>query len=150
MGGYFAYTEYKESGIEWLGNIPTRWNPIPLKFLVSTRKGIAFKSSDFIDAGCKVVKASDIKNNTILDSNFFIDEGFKSFFPKAILQKEEIVISTVGSNPDVKNSAVGQVGVVPEYLNESLLNQNTVVFTSQFSTSIQNRFLFYVLISTPY
>ena len=150
MGGYLAYTEYKDSGMEWLGKIPTSWNPIPLKFLVATRKGIAFKSSDFIDSGCKVVKASDIKNNTILDSAFFIDESFKSLFPKAILQKEEIVISTVGSNPDVKNSAVGQIGVVPEYLGESLLNQNTVVFTSKFSTSIQNRFLFYVLISTPY
>ena len=150
MGGYLAYTEYKDSGMEWLGKIPTSWNPIPLKFLVATRKGIAFKSSDFIDSGCKVVKASDIKNNTILDSAFFIDESFKSLFAKAILQKEEIVISTVGSNPDVKNSAVGQVGVVPEYLGESLLNQNTVVFTSKFSTSIQNRFLFYVLISTPY
>ena len=150
MGGYLAYAEYKDSEIEWLGKIPTSWNPIPLKFLVATRKGIAFKSSDFIDSGCKVVKASDIKNNTILNSAFFIDESLKSLFPKAILQKEEIVISTVGSNPDVKNSAVGQVGVVPEYLGESLLNQNTVVFTSKFSTSIQNRFLFYVLISTPY
>ncbi len=150
MGGYLAYTEYKNSGVEWLSEIPYSWNPIPLKFLVTTRKGVAFKSSDFIDTGCKVVKASDIKNNTILDSSFFIDESFRSIVPKAILKEGEIVISTVGSTPDVRNSAVGQVGVVPKYLNGSLLNQNTVVFSPISSNFIENKFLFYILISTPY
>lgn len=33
MGGYLAYTEYKDSGIEWLGRIPAHWDVKRLKFI---------------------------------------------------------------------------------------------------------------------
>lgn len=32
MSGYQAYPEYKDSGVEWLGNIPINWECIRLKF----------------------------------------------------------------------------------------------------------------------
>lgn len=32
MGGYLAYSEYKESGVEWLGEIPAHWIATVLKF----------------------------------------------------------------------------------------------------------------------
>jgi type I restriction enzyme S subunit len=35
MGGYLAYPEYKESGVEWLGKIPAHWGVKRLKFPVS-------------------------------------------------------------------------------------------------------------------
>ena len=31
MGGYLAYAEYKDSGIEWLGNVPLHWEVKRLK-----------------------------------------------------------------------------------------------------------------------
>jgi len=36
MGGYLAYPEYKESGVEWLGKIPAHWESKRLRFLVLT------------------------------------------------------------------------------------------------------------------
>ena len=120
MGNYQAYEKYKDSGVEWLGEIPEKWNIIPLKFLISTRKGVAFKSSDFTYAGCQVVRATDIKSYSILESDIYLNESFKSEYPKAVLQESEIILSTVGSNPDVKNSAVGQVGIVPMQLHQCL------------------------------
>lgn len=38
-GKYQAYPEYKNSGVEWLGKIPTHWNCVRLKY-VATLKGI--------------------------------------------------------------------------------------------------------------
>ena len=32
MAKYQKYTEYKDSGIEWLGEIPNHWNVGNLKF----------------------------------------------------------------------------------------------------------------------
>jgi type I restriction enzyme, S subunit len=149
MGKYRGYEKYKESGVEWLGEIPDSWGIIPFNFLINTRKGIAFKSSDFIDAGCRVIKASDIKNHSILESNIYLDDHFKKEYPKAVLQEGEIVLSTVGSIPTVKNSAVGQVGIVPKNLSQCLLNQNTVIFKAN-EKKLLNKFLFYILISNRY
>ena len=56
----------------------------------------------------------------------------------------DIVLSTVGSTPDVKNSAVGQLGYVPAELEGSLLNQNTVVFSSN-SNMLEQFYLFLLL-----
>lgn len=149
MGKYQGYEKYKDSEVEWLGEIPETWQMIRFKFLIDTRKGVAFKSSDFIDIGCRVVKASDIKNYSILESDIYLDPFFKKEYPKAILKEGEIVLSTVGSTPDVKNSAVGQVAIVPKNLNQCLLNQNTVVFTPH-EAVLFNKFLFYILISNRY
>lgn len=134
----------KDSGVEWLGDVPEHWVVSPLKFYIDTRKGVAFKSVDFTDLGVKVVKASDIKEKTIRQSDVFLPVYFSETYPKAILSEGDIVISTVGSTPDVKNSAVGQIGMVPVELDGSLLNQNTVVFTPR-NNMLENLFLFYLI-----
>ncbi|WP_193049357.1 restriction endonuclease subunit S [Pseudoalteromonas undina] len=141
---YLAYPEYKDSGIEWLRKIPSHWRAIPLKLIVDTRKGVAFKSSDFTSEGVRVVKASDIKRLTINSSEVYLPASYISVYPKAVLRKGEIILSTVGSNPDVKNSAVGQIGVVPEHLHGTLLNQNTVVFEPN-KNIVHGMFLFKVI-----
>ncbi|HGU6359611.1 TPA: restriction endonuclease subunit S [Citrobacter farmeri] len=134
----------KDSGVEWLGEVPEHWTIPSLKYNISTRKGVAFKSSDFCDAGIRVVKASDIKKKTIISSDVFLPVCFSKEYPKAVLNFGDIVLSTVGSTPDVKNSAVGQLGYVPTELEGSLLNQNTVVFTSN-SNMLKQFYLFLIL-----
>ncbi|MGI9282921.1 MAG: hypothetical protein ACR2PX_25275 [Endozoicomonas sp.] len=34
-GKYEAYPEYRDSGVEWLGEVPKNWNARQLKFLCS-------------------------------------------------------------------------------------------------------------------
>ncbi|EPF0641618.1 hypothetical protein CGH86_06180 [Vibrio parahaemolyticus] len=134
----------KDFGVEWLGEVPEHWVISPLKLYISTRKGVAFKSADFCDSGIKVVKASDIKQKTIREPNIFLPTNFVNDFPNAVLNAGDIVLSTVGSAPEVKNSAVGQIGMVPNHLAGSLLNQNTVIFTPRNNLLSQN-FLFYLI-----
>ncbi len=38
-GKYQAYPEYKDSGVEWLGDVPKHWNARQLKFLCSYNDG---------------------------------------------------------------------------------------------------------------
>ncbi|PEH53861.1 restriction endonuclease subunit S [Yersinia kristensenii] len=139
----------KDSGVEWLGEVPEHWIVSPLKIHVFTRKGIAFKSTDFCHYGVRVVKASDIKQKSIQTSDVFLPELFALNYPKAILNSGDIVLSTVGSTPDVKNSAVGQIGLVPQNLNGSLLNQNTVVFSSR-PDVLNQSYLFFLIQTNVY
>ncbi|WP_159123294.1 restriction endonuclease subunit S [Acinetobacter variabilis] len=138
----------KDSGVEWLGQVPEHWVTLPLKLCIKTRKGVAFKAVDFCDFGIRVVKASDIKQKTIRESDVFLPEKYLTEYPKAILKEGELVLSTVGSTPDVKNSAVGQIGKVPKELNNSLLNQNTVVYSAK--KNLDQNFLFYVVQADSY
>jgi type I restriction enzyme S subunit len=148
-GRYQTYPEYKESSVEWSDNIPKSWVEVPLKLLVSTRKGVAFKSADFCETGCKVVKASDIKNLTIENSIVYLPETFKNLYPKAVLNAGNIILSTVGSAAHVKNSAVGQLGRLPKKLAGSLLNQNTVIFEPN-TGKISENYLFILLQMSAY
>jgi len=134
----------RDSGVEWLGEVPERWITMPLKLIIKTRKGVAFKSNDFCDLGVRVVKASDIKLLTIRASDVFLPQFFFEEYPKAVLRSGDIVLSTVGSNPDVRNSAVGQIGMVPNELDGTLLNQNTVVYDPN-ERIVVREYLFYVL-----
>ncbi|WP_407508070.1 restriction endonuclease subunit S [Acinetobacter baumannii] len=138
----------KDSGVEWLGEVPEHWKTLPLKLCVQTRKGVAFKAVDFCDSGIRVVKASDIKQKTIRESEVFLPDSYINEYPKAVLYTGDLVLSTVGSTPDVKNSAVGQIGKVPESLNGSLLNQNTVVFSA--NKLLDQGFLFYLVQTNSY
>ena len=42
-GKYQAYPEYKDSGVEWLGNVPKHWNVTRLKHMAQIRNGQDYK-----------------------------------------------------------------------------------------------------------
>jgi type I restriction enzyme S subunit len=46
MGGYLAYPEYKESGVEWLGAIPAHWKLLKIKRLTMVRRGASPRPID--------------------------------------------------------------------------------------------------------
>ncbi len=140
----------KPSGIDWLGDIPEHWEVKRMKFYVGYVKGYAFSTELFQPDGMPVIKASDIKNLTIRKGKDFLRPDIVEQFEKVKLKKGDIIISTVGSTPDVVNSAVGQVARVPEEFNGAYLNQNTVKFYSFNDETFADDMLFYNLISNPY
>jgi len=139
----------KDSSVEWLGMVPEGWAPLPIKLVISTRKGVAFKVEDFREDGVMVAKASDIKNLTIQKSTVYLPNEFVSLYPKAVLKTGDIILSTVGSTPNVVNSAVGQIARLPANLDGCMLNQNTVVFTPD-STRLTNEYLFFLVRTRRY
>lgn len=55
------YDNHKDSGIEWLGEIPEHWGISKAKFEVNIINGFAFKSEDFQDEGIPVIRIGDLK-----------------------------------------------------------------------------------------
>lgn len=137
------------SEIDWIGDVPDEWSLKKLKYLVNTIKGYAFKSELFEDNGVPIIKTTDIKNGEIQESNSFINEELVSNYENVRLIENDILMSTVGSKPEVVNSAVGQIGKVQKEYEGALLNQNAVILRCK-SKDIYNDFLYYFLISNPY
>ena len=69
--------------------------------------------------------------------------------PNAYLNIGNLGLSTVGSTAVVKNSAVGQIGCVPQHLDGALLNQNTVIFEPT-DSRVSSEYLFFALLTTAY
>jgi len=75
MGGYLAYTEYKDSGIEWLGKIPVHWEAKRFKFLVSEPLQYgANEAAELTDPDLpRYIRITDVKDDGALR-----DETFRS------------------------------------------------------------------------
>ncbi|XAG70063.1 restriction endonuclease subunit S [bacterium 19CA06SA08-2] len=50
-GKYYPYPEYKDSGVEWLGEVPSEWTASRLKFIASIIMGQSPSSEDCNDLG---------------------------------------------------------------------------------------------------
>jgi type I restriction enzyme S subunit len=46
MGRYQAYPEYKDSGVEWLGDVPTHWDVVKIKHLSPVKRGASPRPID--------------------------------------------------------------------------------------------------------
>ncbi|MFK3990736.1 restriction endonuclease subunit S [Psychrobacter sp. NPDC064578] len=70
----------KDSGVEWLGEVPEHWEVKRIKHYGKIMGGFAFKSDDFIDSGYPVLKISNVSH---LQLNF--DD--ESFLPLSFVEK---------------------------------------------------------------
>ena len=139
--------EMKDSGVEWLGVIPSHWMVKKLKFLKSYFKGFAFKSEDFNDIGIPLIKASNIKKYNIVNVDSYIAfDKVQDTFDKVKLLEGDLILSTVGSLPNVLNSAVGQIAYINSDYNNSYLNQNNICFRS--NGQVSSAFLKYFVMSS--
>ena len=76
MGKYQGYDKYKDSGVEWLGNIPEHWEVIPIKFSLSMPiTDGPHETPDLLDDGIPFISAEAIKNDKI---NFDKKRGYIS------------------------------------------------------------------------
>lgn len=139
----------KDSGVEWLGEVPEHWNVSSLKHHVYTVNGFGFSSSDVCDEGVPFIRAGNIKNKSITPTDLYLPQKVVDKYERVILFEGDIVISMVGSDPKILKSAVGQIGVVPKSMAGAVPNQNIVILREK-SDKLLKRFLFYTLCSDSY
>lgn len=67
-GKYQRYPKYKDSGVEWLGEIPEHWCRLPLKHATKIRYGIGEPPSYEVQ-GTPLIRATNIRSGTISEVN---------------------------------------------------------------------------------
>ncbi len=101
---------------------------IKLKNIIAYRKGFAFKSKDYTEKGCRIIRVSDLDEKEIKDDceKIFIDESKKKLYANYILKEDDLIVTTVGSKPPIYSSVAGRVIKVSKKYEGCLLNQNTI------------------------
>nr|WP_321520911.1 restriction endonuclease subunit S [uncultured Macellibacteroides sp.] len=116
------------------------WEEKKLGEIMDYTKGYAFQSEHYLSKGVRIIRVSDLGAREIKSEGdkIYIDERITSNLEKYKLYKEDIIITTVGSKPDMVDSSVGR-GIFINKDNEGLLNQNMLKINK--SEKVNNKFL---------
>jgi len=99
----------KDSGIEWLGEVPEHWTLMKLAYFVNKMtNGYVGPTRDILrEAGVKYIQSLHIKNNTIsFEKPYFVSHDWSVEHDRTILRKDDVLV--------VQTGAIGEVGIVPE------------------------------------
>ncbi|WP_069790984.1 restriction endonuclease subunit S (plasmid) [Cyanobacterium sp. IPPAS B-1200] len=129
------YDCYKDSGVDWLGQIPSHWEVKKLKYIGTAIIGLTYAPRDLTDEnnGTLVLRSSNIQNGKIcFKSNVFV----KSKIPQHLITKRHDILicsrngsrELIGKNALIEDNSVGLS-----------FGAFTTVFRSNF-----NPFLYYV------
>lgn len=125
------------------------WQSFELGKITNYIKGYAFNSCDYQSYGVRIIRVSDLSSDKIKNNNecIYIAVNKAKIYDKYSIQKFDIIITTVGSKSELKESAVGR----PIMINESkdyLLNQNLVKISPQ--NNLSSYFLYCQLLQPKY
>lgn len=91
---YQTYTEYKESGVEWLGEIPRHWDSKPLKYLCTYNDEVLPETTakdaeiQYIDIG----SVSAVNGISKIETMIFKDAPSRA---RRIVRDGDVIVSTV-------------------------------------------------------
>ena len=74
--------EMRNSGIKWIGTIPSDWTIVPLKVLFSFGKGLSITKADLVEEGCAVISYGQIHSKK--NSGTSVCEELIRFIPKKL------------------------------------------------------------------
>ena len=106
---YPKYPKYKDSGVEWLGEVPEHWNATKLKHLGKAQIGLTYDPTEIVDEneGLLVLRSSNVQQGRIVfDDNVFVRTNIP---PRLVTQLGDILIcSRNGSRALIgKNAMIG-------------------------------------------
>ena len=137
------YPSYKESGIEWIGEIPCGWLVSRLDFLCLLKGRLGWKSlksDEYVDDGFIFLSTPNLKNKDIdyQNVNYITEERYLES-PEIILENDDVLLVKDGST-------LGIVNIVKNLPRPSTVNSSIGVLKNK-SELLESNFLYYFLSS---
>ena len=120
MGKYQAYPEYKESGLEWLSEIPKHWERKRLKFMATIKNGRDYKHVE-VGEGYPVVGSG----------------GKFTYASEYMYNKESVLLGRKGTIDK------------PLYINEPFWTVDTMYYTQVYD-NIPAKYLYYLALTIQF
>ena len=137
-------TRMKESGIDWIGQIPEEWEISKIKFTTQLNGRIGWQgltSAEYKEEGPYLITGTDFHNGTInFETAVHIDE-------KRWLEASQIQVEN-GDLLITKDGTVGKVAIISGLDDKASLNSG--VLRIQTIDEIDRKFLYYVLLSDEF
>jgi type I restriction enzyme S subunit len=139
MSRYAAYTEYKDSGVHWLGEIPIEWEVSPIKRVALIFNGATPKSTEetFWDGDIPWVTPADLGK----ERSPYIHVGSRSITQLGYESCGTSIVP-VGTIILAARAPIGTLGIAAS---EMCTNQGCKALVVK---RIYNKFLYYVLLSS--
>ncbi|WP_455455737.1 restriction endonuclease subunit S [Streptococcus salivarius] len=86
-------TRMKESGVDWIGQIPEEWEVIKFKYLGDVKQGLTYSPSDIVDKdeGILVLRSGNIQNGVLdFTNNVYVKTKVAE---SIVLRKNDILIT---------------------------------------------------------
>lgn len=118
--------EMKDSGIEWIGEIPKHWEIKRLKQILSNNSlrvgpfGSALKSSDIVDSGKWVYNQRTVLDNNFDTNDTFIDDSKFNELISFKVNAGDILLTTRGT--------IGRIAIVPKNFYEGVIHPCIIKF----------------------
>ena len=136
----------KDSGIEWIGEIPENWSTVRIKN-VSWLKGRigwdGLKSSEFIDSGPYLITGTDFSNGSINWKTCAHISEERYLQDELLHIKENDLLIT-------KDGTIGKLAIVKNCPEKVSLNSGVMIIRNDTAFKYSNRYLYYVLQSNQF
>ena len=141
------YDNYKDSGIEWIGEIPTHWDESKIKYL-SKESNSLFIDGDWIESkviieeGIRYITTGNIKVGYYSEqgSGFISEETFNNLNCTEVFEGD-LVISRL-------NNPIGRACIIPNLNSRIVTSVDNVIFRPD--SNVNKHFLLYLFSSKEY
>lgn len=91
--------KFKDSGVEWLGDVPEHWNAVQLKRVSSIKGGYAYSTSEFQENGIQIIKIANVYQSKFTPTRqpTFVSEDTAKRTKEFLVVKGDLIISLTGT-----------------------------------------------------
>lgn len=106
MAKYKAYPEYKDSGVEWLGEIPVHWRINKLRYLFTFGKGLTITKENLQDEGISCINYGEIHSkygfeiSPLINLLKCVDKKYLKDNSDSLLLKGDIIFADTSEDVD--------------------------------------------------
>ncbi|MDU2938398.1 MAG: restriction endonuclease subunit S [Enterobacteriaceae bacterium] len=137
MTKYKAYPEYKDSGIEWLGELPNHWTTLAIKHVAQLNPSKSCVSIEKMKGMCSFIPMEKLKFNSLsLDEIKDVPDVYNGY---TYFENEDILVAKVTPCFENKNM------VVAHDLHNGIGFGSSEIYVLRCNDIIKNDFLFYRL-----
>ena len=133
------YSEYKDSGVQWLGEIPGHWNCTRLKYITSKIGSGSTPTGGadvYQESGVLFLRSQNVYNYGLeLDDVAYISDNIHQEMKGTHVQPGDILYNITGGS-------IGRCCLAPESLSEANVNQHVSIVRPR---NIGNKYLLYSL-----
>ena len=133
------YDSYKDSGVEWIGDIPIHWDKTKLNRFIFFQEGPGLRTFQFTDDGVKVICVTNITEKGIdfTYKKFISEQEYVEKYQHFTVNKGDLLLSSSGNS----------WGKVSEYKDDEkvILNTSTIRLNTKDSKLFYKDLIKYIL-----